>query len=66
MKSDGKTCDDQGTGICNDDNIRKISKEVDFPLRSLSNWKGATKYMAIVSVIEQIARYIRQWHKYSS
>ena len=66
LKSDGKTCDDQGTGICNDDNMRKISEEVDFPLRSLCNWKDVIKYMAIVSVIGQITRYIRQWHECSS
>ena len=66
LKSDGKTCDDQGTGICNNDNMRKISEEVDFPLRSLCNWKDVIKYMAIVSVIGQITRYIRQWHECSS
>ena len=66
LKSDGKTCDDQGTGICNDDKMRKIYEELDFPLCSLSNWISATKCMAIVSVINQIARYMRQRYEYSS
>ena len=28
LKSDGKTCDDGGTGICIDDKMRKISQKV--------------------------------------
>ena len=46
--------------------MRKIPEELDFPLRSLSNWISATKCMVIVSVIKQIARYMRQWYEYSS